>query len=631
MADETLLYTASFDPTGIVQGEAVAAKAFNDLDKSAAKAFTSINTQATTAKSNLGQVGGISKDVSWQIKNAGFQVSDFFVQLASGQGVIRPLLQQSNQLIGGFGMWGSVIAAGTAILGALYIAMSDTTSKAKEFGATELPDWMVNTSQFAVVQTAMHDLAEANLALTAQMNASGGAVSEGTVYMAAYSGAVKDAAQAEAHFKDVVGISIAEFQKKITQIVDFNTYVKDTQERANAKLLDIQDENAQERIKAKKDELEKLLGMEAIAYDKSIRSTRAYYSAIRDDIKQSDDIRKKAAKDLDDALNVIANTHVLKQTNITDKYNDEQDKKDKEKTKKATDEAKRKREAEEREAKALFKTMADLRQQEVDELRSFQATKADVGADLGIREVEAGGDSIAKLAAHQARETQALQKRLDDQTKNLDLSIAEYEDYYSALDRLAAIHAVEREKVIKDEADKNKKQLTDAAKDAARAWESLGMTIADALGIGPLKTFLTWLEKIVTVAEDLATIKKTSSILGGLLGGLFGGGTIAGFVGGGEGPGVLATIAAVAKRGADVPSSDYTPPGALAKASGTQQAASTSSSITVGDVHVHVPVGTPTASIGGLVKSAVVEAAQQIESLRNQRYYNDGTLAGYRG
>ncbi len=626
MADETLLYTASFDPTGIIQGEAVAAKAFNDLDKTAAKAFNGMSESASRATAPLNNVKESSKALEWQVKQAGFQVGDFFVQLASGQGVIRPLIQQSNQLIAGLGMWGSVIGAGVAILGSLYVALSNTKDATKELSTTELPEWMQTPGNLHAVIEAMRDFKDTQKEVSNGLLEMGAPLSSMGEMTDAYTLSMQRAVKAEDDFKKAVGLTINEFKIKITQFVDFNQYVADAQARANAKFLDIQDENAQERVKSKKAELDRLLSMEDIAYDKSIRSTRAYYSAIRDDITKSDTERKAAKKNLFDALGIIEDTHNQRRTNITEQVTTKEAEKTKEKNKQAAAEAKREREKQEREAEQTFRAMVTAHEKEVAELRTYQAAKADITADLDIRSVEAGGDDVAKLEARQARERQALQKRLDDQIKNLDLSIKEYEEYYSALDRLAEIHAVERQKIVKDETDKDKKRLSDAAKDAARAWESLGATIADTFNIGPLKTFLTWLERIVSVAEDLATIKRTSSILGSLFG-AGAAGTIAGFAGGAEGPGVLAIVGALAKNSqSNVPSSDYTPPGALAKGNGTQQGQASQSSITVGDVHVHVPAGTPVASMGGVIKLAVVEAAEQIERNRNQKTFTNGTF-----
>ncbi len=626
MADETLLYTASFDPTGIIQGEAVAAKAFSDLDRTAAKAFNNIGQSADVAKRGLLQVGTVGKGTGMVMQQAGYQVGDFFVQLASGQGVIRPLIQQGTQMLQVFGAWGSIAGAAAAILGSLYVALNRTKDAAKELGATDLPDWMSDRSVLIAVRYDLEALEMANAGLATQIAASNQGMSVASSYLIAYSEDSKKAAEAAFQFKKLVGMSPEEFKEKVGKFATFNEYVTDATARANAKLFDLQSELAQEQAKAKENELDKLLGMESIGYAKSVQSTRAYYTAIRDDVKKSDAERAKAAKDLAKALEIVEETHRQRVANITGQYNDKKDKEDKAEAKRVADDAKREKDRLVREEAATFKAMATARQAELDELRKFQDTRADIMADLDIRATQGGGDDVSKLEANQARERQALKKRLDDQVKNLDLSIKDYEEYYAALDRLAAIHAVERERIVAEESSKNKKALTDAAKDAARAWQSLGATIADTFGIGPLKTFLTWLEKIVSVAEDLATIKRTSSILGGLLG-LGTAAVIPGFAGAGEG-GIMELVNAFAKNSGNqgVPNADYTPPGALAKANGTQMPQSSAASYTFGDINVHVPQGTPMQGIAPMIKLAVTEAAEQIERNRNQKTFANGTF-----
>lgn len=59
------------------------------------------------------------------VQQAGFQVGDFAVQVASGSGVLRPLIQQGTQLISMFGPWGAVIGAAGAVVGALATSLWD--------------------------------------------------------------------------------------------------------------------------------------------------------------------------------------------------------------------------------------------------------------------------------------------------------------------------------------------------------------------------------------------------------------------------------------------------------------------------------------------------------------------------
>ncbi|GIK98483.1 MAG: hypothetical protein BroJett029_26920 [Alphaproteobacteria bacterium] len=59
------------------------------------------------------------------VQQAGFQVGDFAVQVASGQGAVRAFVQQGTQLISMFGPWGAIIGAAGAVVGALAIGLFD--------------------------------------------------------------------------------------------------------------------------------------------------------------------------------------------------------------------------------------------------------------------------------------------------------------------------------------------------------------------------------------------------------------------------------------------------------------------------------------------------------------------------
>lgn len=60
------------------------------------------------------------------MQQAGYQVGDFAVQVASGQSAMVAFTQQGSQLLGFFGPWGAVIGAGAAVAGALAMALWDT-------------------------------------------------------------------------------------------------------------------------------------------------------------------------------------------------------------------------------------------------------------------------------------------------------------------------------------------------------------------------------------------------------------------------------------------------------------------------------------------------------------------------
>lgn len=67
------------------------------------------------------------------IQQAGYQVGDFAVQIASGQSPLRAFIQQGTQLISMFGPYGALAGAALAIGGALYTAFAtDPIDKAED-------------------------------------------------------------------------------------------------------------------------------------------------------------------------------------------------------------------------------------------------------------------------------------------------------------------------------------------------------------------------------------------------------------------------------------------------------------------------------------------------------------------
>lgn len=58
MADETLVYSARFDPTGIEQGSAQAEKALEDIEKTSGKVFAAMSQQAEKAAKDISTKGG---------------------------------------------------------------------------------------------------------------------------------------------------------------------------------------------------------------------------------------------------------------------------------------------------------------------------------------------------------------------------------------------------------------------------------------------------------------------------------------------------------------------------------------------------------------------------------------------
>jgi len=140
----TLNATLTADGSGFV-GEVKRSKA--ELDKLTATQGQSGQVTERAA----GQVSGLNRAIKqstvflgrnrFAVQQAGFQVGDFAVQIASGQSAMRAFIQQGAQFFGIFGPIGAVLGAAVAVGGAVATtliqtgdAMADAGDEADVFG-----------------------------------------------------------------------------------------------------------------------------------------------------------------------------------------------------------------------------------------------------------------------------------------------------------------------------------------------------------------------------------------------------------------------------------------------------------------------------------------------------------------
>src|SRR5690606_15489147 len=110
----------------------------------------------------LMKTGISARQAGQAVTMAGYQVGDFAVQVASGQGAMRAFIQQGTQLVQFFGPWGSVIGATVAVLGALYIGLKKSKEQAKGFQETDLPAWLKDPSRFNDAVESLKEYSEIN-------------------------------------------------------------------------------------------------------------------------------------------------------------------------------------------------------------------------------------------------------------------------------------------------------------------------------------------------------------------------------------------------------------------------------------------------------------------------------------
>ena len=121
---------------GISRALAVGAINQEEYTAAVARAQTVMDSSArvmTTGAAGAGRFGSA-------IQQAGFQVGDFAVQVASGGGVLRPFIQQGTQLVSMFGPIGAVVGAAGAVIGALAVSLFDATD-ASAAGTDALEDY----------------------------------------------------------------------------------------------------------------------------------------------------------------------------------------------------------------------------------------------------------------------------------------------------------------------------------------------------------------------------------------------------------------------------------------------------------------------------------------------------------
>lgn len=132
----------------IARAQATAERAIRQgiaTEQEAARALDQLRQRylgAAAANENFaatsGRVATSSRGAGAAVQQAGYQVGDFAVQIASGQDPLRAFIQQGTQMAGAFGMWGAVLGAAGAVLGVvvtelgLFSSATDDAAAASE-------------------------------------------------------------------------------------------------------------------------------------------------------------------------------------------------------------------------------------------------------------------------------------------------------------------------------------------------------------------------------------------------------------------------------------------------------------------------------------------------------------------
>lgn len=112
--------------------------ALKNIGRDGEAAWGRIEASAVRASAATQRAGKVANDnvphyrrFGGAAQQAGYQIGDFAVQVASGQNALVALTQQASQMLGFFGPWGAVVGAAAAVAGALAVSMWDTDESAK--------------------------------------------------------------------------------------------------------------------------------------------------------------------------------------------------------------------------------------------------------------------------------------------------------------------------------------------------------------------------------------------------------------------------------------------------------------------------------------------------------------------
>jgi len=98
-------------------------------DAALGRATRSMGAKVDAFDQRLAKVGG---NKLMGLQQAGYQIGDFAVQVASGQNVLTAFIQQGSQVAGAFGPWGAIIGAAGAVAGALAVSLWDSGDAAEK-------------------------------------------------------------------------------------------------------------------------------------------------------------------------------------------------------------------------------------------------------------------------------------------------------------------------------------------------------------------------------------------------------------------------------------------------------------------------------------------------------------------
>ena len=146
MAEEVggIVYEVGMDVSGLTSGGQKVNKALQEIEKSIDESIAGINKLDTGLKntaSTAEKSGRSFSSLNNAMRQGGYQIQDFVVQVQSGQSALVALSQQGSQLLSVFGSGGAVAGAlltiGTVIVGSLIAGMDNAAVSTKALTAAQ--------------------------------------------------------------------------------------------------------------------------------------------------------------------------------------------------------------------------------------------------------------------------------------------------------------------------------------------------------------------------------------------------------------------------------------------------------------------------------------------------------------
>nr|DAH78023.1 MAG TPA: tail length tape measure protein [Bacteriophage sp.] len=146
MAEEVggIVYEVGMDVSGLTTGGQKVNKVLQEIERSIDESIAGINKLDTGLKNTASTVeksGRSFSSLNNAMRQGGYQIQDFVVQVQSGQSALVALSQQGSQLLSVFGSGGAVAGAlltiGTVIVGSLIAGMDNATVSTKALTAAQ--------------------------------------------------------------------------------------------------------------------------------------------------------------------------------------------------------------------------------------------------------------------------------------------------------------------------------------------------------------------------------------------------------------------------------------------------------------------------------------------------------------